>query len=319
MKQNERFLVYAVTGFLALILVVAVVFTRDTSKGAGAAKLQGLGDILGNTSTGSPTGSPGGSPNGPATPNGGAQPVADGRTGVPGPAEAVPQTPLVANNNKPLLAADLVSQQLGPSRRDRNVRFVRAKNGDSLDQLVRRWCGSRDPYLDEAKSLNEDLVVLRVGQEVAVPWIEDDVLLAAFEAAKPRTLVPHDSLTSGASPKSDLASALGSPAASGASGNRGTPAPATTPTFELPGAGARDSGAKDAVVKDGADGAKKPAVAVGSSTYTVKSGDALWKIAARTYGNKNADAMLPQIKAANPGLDAERLKPGQKLVLPAAK
>jgi phage tail protein X len=314
MKQNERFLVYAVTGFLALILVVAVVFTRDTSKGAGAAaKLQGLGDILGNSANpaGGPSG-PSGSdagaqPNGGA--NGGARPVADGRTGVPGPGEVAPQTPLIANNSKPLLAADLVSQQLGPSRRDRNVRFVRAKNGDSLDQLVRRWCGNRDPFLDEAKSLNEDLVVLRVGQEVAVPWVEDEVLLTAIEATKPRTLVPHDGIASGG-----LASALGNPASNGtggASGNRGTATPATTPTFELPG-----GNAKEAVAKD--DGAKK-AIAAGSTTYTFKKGDSLWKIASRTYGAKNVDAMLNAIKAANPGLEPDRVKVGQKLVLPAAK
>ncbi|MGC6488979.1 MAG: hypothetical protein ACON4Z_15125, partial [Planctomycetota bacterium] len=49
MKQNERLLVYAVTGFLALILVVAVVFgdAPRAVTGEQPATSNSLGDLLG--------------------------------------------------------------------------------------------------------------------------------------------------------------------------------------------------------------------------------------------------------------------------------
>ena len=45
MKQNERWLVYAVSGFLGLILVVAVVF-RPKSGAGNVAATPGLAQIL---------------------------------------------------------------------------------------------------------------------------------------------------------------------------------------------------------------------------------------------------------------------------------
>jgi LysM repeat protein len=274
MKQNERWLVYAVTGFLGLILVAAVLFSRGTSPGGDATKKPvGLGQITGL--------------GGPSV---GEKATGDGnRTGVPAPSEGIVQQPLVAAN-KPMLAADLVSQQLGASRRDRNVRFVRAKQGDSLDLLVQRWCGGRDPFLAEAKCLNEELVVLRVGQEVAVPWVDDEVVLAAAEARKPKTLLAND--------------ASGSPATRG----EATPATSRRPDFVEPGADLRVGAGS------GTAGQPTPASATGTR-YTVKYGDSLWRIADRTYGRKNADRMLPVIKDANPGL-GDDIKVGQKIVLP---
>ncbi|MCA8967966.1 MAG: LysM peptidoglycan-binding domain-containing protein, partial [Planctomycetes bacterium] len=53
----------------------------------------------------------------------------------------------------------------------------------------------------------------------------------------------------------------------------------------------------------------------GMTRYTVKSGDSLWAIAARTYGRGMADKMVPEIKRANPGT-TDKLKPNQVLVLP---
>jgi LysM repeat protein len=279
MKQNERLLVYAVTGFLALILVVAVLFSREPGKdGASPNKPQGLNEILGQDGKG------------------------DGKvgkanvTGLPGPDEVSLQ-PLAANAPKAMLATDLVAQQLGMSRRDRTVRFVRAKQNDTLDLLVRRWCGARDPYLAETKSLNEELTVLHVGQEVAVPWVDDEVVLAAIEASKPKTLLAQDAVAGGNTPKA------------------GTPEPANAggPSFAQPGSGSGQSGSKSSPVGDAT--AHKVA---GGTSYTVKEKDSLWRIAERTYGKKNADRMIPAIKEANPGLTPESLKIGQKIVLPAA-
>ncbi|MFN9334405.1 MAG: hypothetical protein ACK6D1_17590, partial [Planctomycetota bacterium] len=179
MKQNERLLVYAVSGFLGLILVVAVLF-RPKGDDQRAAQTPGLAQIL-NQEVAAKDADAG-------KPAAGAAAVADAAfPGVPVPTEVAPQ-PLAVPAPKPMVAADLVAQQLGLSRRERNVRWVRAKPNDSLDSRGRRWCGARDPYLAETKSLNEDLVVLGVGHEVAVPWVDDEVLLLAIEASKPKVL-----------------------------------------------------------------------------------------------------------------------------------
>lgn len=309
MKQNERLLVYAVTGFLAIILLVAVLFgpsgrdaaakgdsgTKGTIGGAGPVDgVPGLGDLLGAAKPNQgadknepakvakdaapPTSLPAGQP-------------ANGPTPLPG--QIAPQQPLVANE-RPLVAMDLVAQKVGAYRRDRTVRLVRARAGDSWDTLVRRWCGARDPFLEEAKSLNEDVNVLRVGQEVCVPWVDDEVVLAAFEASQPKTLVPTGNLVPTGPDRS--APPAGSPIADA------TNPSVVKPTFAEPG-GARSATAKDAR-------------AVGAtSEYVVKSGDALWKIAERTYGKQNAKRMVAEIQAANPGL-GETLRVGQKIVLP---
>jgi nucleoid-associated protein YgaU len=47
--------------------------------------------------------------------------------------------------------------------------------------------------------------------------------------------------------------------------------------------------------------------------YTVKKGDTLWKIASAHYGNGN---QWQKIASANPGLSAETLKAGQRIVVP---
>lgn len=50
------------------------------------------------------------------------------------------------------------------------------------------------------------------------------------------------------------------------------------------------------------------------STYTVRKGDTLFKIARAQY---NGDlSAVKRIKSANPGIDYDHLKVGQKLVLP---
>ena len=99
-------------------------------------------------------------------------------------------------------------------------------------------------------------------------------------------------------------------------------------SFAVPGAagssGAGSSGAGAPV--DGAVGAGNTPAARGNAleasatrgtSYTVKSGDSLWKISERTYGRQLADRMIPAIKAANPGL-TDTVRIGQKLVLPKA-
>ena len=60
-----------------------------------------------------------------------------------------------------------------------------------------------------------------------------------------------------------------------------------------------------------------PCTAATGRTYTIQSGDSLWKIAERTYGKKDADRMIREILAANPGL-TDKVRVGQKIKLPAA-
>jgi nucleoid-associated protein YgaU len=247
----------------------------------------------------------------PAAGQGTAAKVEEGenRTGLPGPQQvnndrlAVGGQPLVAAS-KPLVAAEVVTQALGPSRRDRNVRFVRARSGDSLEQLVRRWCGARDPFLAEANSLNEDLVTLRVGQEVAVPFVEDEVLMALLAPPKTEPVVLNpvaNNAPAGTASAAELGSLLGTKVP-GAAPEQPSAKP-ETPSFAVPGNAAAGRGV---AVEAGA--------AVGA-TYIVKSGDSLWKIAERNYGRQQADRMITAIKDANPGL-TDTVRIGQKIVLP---
>lgn len=56
-----------------------------------------------------------------------------------------------------------------------------------------------------------------------------------------------------------------------------------------------------------------PGSTAAGGAYTVVSGDTLWKIAARTYGN---GTQADLIRRANPGINGDRLQVGQKLILP---
>jgi 5'-nucleotidase / UDP-sugar diphosphatase len=53
--------------------------------------------------------------------------------------------------------------------------------------------------------------------------------------------------------------------------------------------------------------------AITGSSYTIQKGDTLFKIARAKYGDASA---VRKIKEANPGLDADHIKVGQKINLP---
>lgn len=299
MKQNERLLVYAVTGFLALILVIAVLFGNDSKAGEKQQDkgLQNLSDLLqpagGDTSKSKTGEQPG---------------VGADELGIAPPNAIVGEQPLVA---RPQLAAEVVARELGWSRRDHNVRFVRVERGDTLESLVREWCGTLDSYLDETRCLNEELRAdrLKIGQEVGLPWVDDEVLMGLIQQRAPRTLV---SQPAGTPPLNGQPVSYEnvSPSRSGGSGRIGLP------EFALPGARTTENtGAGGAAGGDA--NAAAPTIA-GTTTYKVVAGDSLWKIAAKKYGKGKADKMVREILAVNPGL-SENLQVGQTFQLPAAR
>jgi LysM repeat protein len=186
MKRNETVLVYGVTAVLVVVLAVAVIWGDGGSGATDPGKSTNAGidleDILGVK---------------PKVPEKLAEPPAaktGGETaaaGAPKPAEPAasqPAAPLpgagvpldIAQVNRSLGVAIL-----GESRRDGNFRIVKVKPGDSLGKLVERWCGNtRQDTMATVYAVNEALQGDRVkpGQEVVVPWVEDAVVLASYEA-----------------------------------------------------------------------------------------------------------------------------------------
>jgi LysM repeat protein len=286
MKQNERLLVYAVTGFLALILVIAVLFGNDP---VAVAKTQentsnGLSDIL--------------QPNKLDAELAKAKADADAKAmSLAGQLNAGDshEQPL---NAKPYSASDVVVRVLGKSRRERMVRWVPVKRGDAFEKLVRRWCGDTQDNLEEALQLNEDTTTLNVGSEVMVPWVADEVLAAIIEAQ-------------GASSRTLVSSPVGSNRTLMSSSNEavaaGMPGPSVTrPRFKMPG----ESNSKPATPSASSAGSADLV------TYTVKKGDSIWRIATKRYGKANAYKMVKAIQSLNPNL-GEVLDIGQEFKIPA--
>ena len=322
MKQNERLLVYAVTCFLAVILVFAVVFGNDSkaasdgASGGNGSAVRDLGAILdeGRSSVADPA-KPAGQEGGRTEQEGAAQPG-------PLPGEA----PLHAKSPA-LVAAELVAQQLGPSRRDYSVRYVMPRAGDTLETLVQRWCGSRE-FLEKARRLNEDLRVVQLGKEVGLPWVDDAALLEIHAARQGERLAVRSQpvadetapVTPPAGPRSRfdelLRQAPQQPVTQQPAPQQPvaqTPVP-QTPVTQSPVAAGPGTQAPFGSPTDASATRAKDELAA-ATRYEVKSGDSWWRIADRTYGRKNADKMVKELQRTNPGA-GEVLKVGQVLLLP---
>jgi len=286
MKQNEKILVYAVTGFLAVILGVAILFGKDSTRRlpdvrTDVAETPSLEALLDRR----------------AAENKAVDASASGGTQTEQPKVENPAQPLVANVQlAPPTPAALVTEKLGLSRQENGYRIVRAARGDTLGDLVRKWCGSLD-LLADAQGLNETMQTLQVGQTVVLPWVEDDVILAAY-----------DKRTAAAAPQPTPAFA---------------PAPSTTPSVVPADASATKTGAvtqpegSAAVAGVPAATPAPGATQTGARTYKITAKDSLWKIAEREVGKAKAYAYVEKILDANPNLDAERLRLGQTITLPA--
>ena len=195
MKRNEKILVYGVTGFLLAILVVAVVFGNEDLTRAVEARdkpesprtldemLVAEGDEAVRDSAGNPdveaeqetdlTGEPAPAL---AVGEGGEQP-GQGVVEAVDPLEFVGPLPLVVQPSAEVVTA------LGKSRRERDYRIVEIQPQDTFHELVLRWTGSSE-YQARVERLNEGLVTnaLPVGEELCLPWVDDDVLWEAHEA-----------------------------------------------------------------------------------------------------------------------------------------
>lgn len=273
MKQNEKVLVYAVTGFLVVILGVAVVFGKDGKAPVQEPKVEPTKSL---TQLLEQDGLIKSDKTGPVDAS-----VA-GNTGVPLPADITkgPGKPL--NAPPPPTAADELRLALGPSHRDRDYRIVRCKRGDTLGKLVVTWCGNID-QLDVAKGLNERWENLKPGEDVVLPWVEDERVLAGWRTDHPLA-------------DSGVGEAL---------------ANARVGDVEKP------KTDKDKADKGERGEKKVEPVAKGTRVYKLKAGESLWKVAEREVGRGGASAFIEQVKELNPKISSfDKLREGTELRIP---
>ena len=182
MKRSETVLVYGVTGLLLVILGIAVIFGNDPT--ANAAELTaGVGSdptvLIDDLDD----------PNGvdPAIDEE-EVPVDDPAATDPEP-EPEPEPEVVSPlSMEPGVPHRTVNDVLGESKIVNQYginayRLVEARPNESFKTLVEKWTGDSNSHLDLARALNEELdpTALRSGQEVVLPLVEDDVLLAAWQ------------------------------------------------------------------------------------------------------------------------------------------
>jgi hypothetical protein len=195
MKRNETVLVYAVTGLLLGILMVAIVFGDQpvakpavnpekvvTLPGVTPA-LMGAEEVAtaGNTSEPSPEDAAGATVDADSTgsivavdPS-----VTTGETPADEDTEAAKEPDSVALSNPVVVQDSKLEEAYGTSRRDGDYRVVKGWRGATLSSIVERWTGSQEA-LDEATTLNESLgAEIAQGDEILVPWVDAELLLAA--------------------------------------------------------------------------------------------------------------------------------------------
>jgi len=195
MKRNETVLVYAVTGLLLGILLVAVVFGHQPvapadPSGEKSAQTPGvILDLMGaEEGVGAADGStePGG-PGETAVADGGELPgageaISDQKSAgatEDGAAEPVALSQPVVVPDPAVVLEQRLEESFGTSRRDGDYRVVKGWQNATLAKVVERWTGNQEA-LEEARILNEALPEQIVkGDEILVKWVDAEALLAA--------------------------------------------------------------------------------------------------------------------------------------------
>lgn len=278
MKRNEKILVYGVTGFLAVVLFIAILFSPDE---LGTREPKHIADLLREDDEAVPEGGPsttnpgpsggeeaaGGEEAGEDVPEAsgagdgagaGEPPAEDGEAAeAAATADGEPVGPEALRAETP---ASRVRSLFGPSEKlefgNDLYRRVEVARGDSLNLLAQRWCGSVD-YAGEIRSLNEtvDFDDLHPGKVVTVPWVDDAELLAAHEERQSPAAAP--------------------PAAPG----------------PLPG---------------------------GTREYVVEEGDTVWQLAVSRVGVREAPNYIERLEELNPQIeDLGAIGVGTRLIVPA--
>ncbi|MEE2886010.1 MAG: LysM domain-containing protein [Planctomycetota bacterium] len=195
MKRNETVLVYAVTGLLLGILLVAVVFGRQPvvpadPGGEKSAQTPGvILDLMGAEEDAAPGegSTEAGGPGETATADGGELPGAGeaisdqesvGAT-EGGAAEPVALSQPVVVPDPAVVLEKRLEESFGTSRRDGEYRVVKGWQNATLAKVVERWTGGQEA-LEEARILNESLAEqIDKGDEILVKWVDAQDLLAA--------------------------------------------------------------------------------------------------------------------------------------------
>ena len=170
MKRSESALVYAVTGVLVVIVLVAVLFgggppaTGDQSgEVADDSEFVDLTDRVAEQ---------GGDPVS-------AEPDLENEMGVGEEEHGEVLAPL--HRPAPDLRAVLGDFEVSERPDGAQFRLVVVQSGDSFSGLVERWTGSLERST-EVEAMNETVVPdrLRSGQVLVMPWVDDEELLDAY-------------------------------------------------------------------------------------------------------------------------------------------
>lgn len=208
MKRNETILVYAVTVMLLVILLVAVVFGESkpanaSNKSGNEKQMAGLPgtefvDPVGKKEQADPAktdgteagqktpkaGSPAGKGTGETVDTKGHNPIIDTEPVDPKKDPINKKAGPVDLSAVVVPAAKQIEQLLGTSTKmGAEYRKVKGRRGDTLRKIVARWCGDATTHLADVEALNETLIdrTCTGKEEVVVPWVDDEVLLAAMK------------------------------------------------------------------------------------------------------------------------------------------
>ena len=188
MKRSESVLVYGVTGVLAVILAIAIIFGGETQPTQPDANQLAIGGVDPADDGDIPFLDENALTDGAdreiklliddevVDPADAASADADGDDSIDEPAtNTVPVVPLHR------------TVQLGVSRTVENpasgerYRFVPVLPGDSIGLVIQRWCPGTEVEIVAALNEDQDLARLRPNVEVCVPWVDDDILREARE------------------------------------------------------------------------------------------------------------------------------------------